>query len=219
MAPRSSAAARPHALQHDEPAVPREYALDKLGAALALALVAPILLVSMATVWLTMGWPIFFRQTRVGRDGNEFKMLKLRTMRPTDGDEIVDLPPDTAPGGVEGGVDRMTAVGRRLRRLSVDELPQLFNVLRGEMSLVGPRPEQPNSSVGSPRTSKATRNDTASRPALPDGHRSMVFAARPPSVIARSGTTIIDNFSLWLDAKILLLTIGALFGEPRQSPS
>ena len=197
-----------------------KYALDKVGAALALALVAPILLVSMATVWLTMGRPIFFRQTRVGRDGNEFEMLKLRTMRPTDGDEIVDLPPDTAPGGVEGGVDRMTAVGRRLRRLSVDELPQLLNVLHGEMSLVGPRPERP----------EFVRRFATDVKGYKERHRvkagitgwAQVHGLRGQTSIsdrAEWDNYYIDNFSLWLDAKILLLTIGALLGEPRQSRS
>jgi lipopolysaccharide/colanic/teichoic acid biosynthesis glycosyltransferase len=97
----------------------------------------------MAAVWLRRGRPIFFRQVRVRLDGHEFEILKVRTMRPADGPENADPPPDTAPGGVEGGVDRMTGVGRWLRRLSIDEFPQLFNVLRGEMSLVGPRPERP----------------------------------------------------------------------------
>ena len=83
-----------------------------------------------------------FAQVRVGRDGQIFRMLKFRTMREAEVVTSVVLPPGVAPGGVEGD-DRRTKVGRFLRRTSLDELPQLVNVLRGEMSLVGPRPERP----------------------------------------------------------------------------
>ena len=96
--------------------------------------------------------PVLFSQRRVGRDGKVFDFYKFRSMRvatePTQaGAEDVGaldflLGGDTAPGGVEGE-DRRTAVGRFLRGTSLDELPQLFNVLRGDMSLVGPRPERP----------------------------------------------------------------------------
>jgi lipopolysaccharide/colanic/teichoic acid biosynthesis glycosyltransferase len=95
---------------------------------------------------------VFFRQRRVGRDGKEFDLYKFRSMRPQpeqtelSGDDSTALEfllgGDTAPGGVEGD-DRRTPIGRFLRRSSLDELPQLLNVLRGEMSLIGPRPERP----------------------------------------------------------------------------
>ena len=92
---------------------------------------------------ISVGSLILFRQRRIGLDGIAFDMLKFRTMKhPTEAGESKDhvaLPSDTAPGGVEGE-DRRTRVGKLLRATSLDELPQLFNVLRGEMSLVGPRP-------------------------------------------------------------------------------
>ena len=104
---------------------------------------------SGASPWpLSLGRPFFFRQTRVGRDDRLFEMLKFRTMRPgrhereEQAENVLRLMPDTAPGGVEGG-DRRTRVGELLRKSSIDELPQLLNVVRGEMSLVGPRPERP----------------------------------------------------------------------------
>jgi lipopolysaccharide/colanic/teichoic acid biosynthesis glycosyltransferase len=95
------------------------------------------------TVRITSPGPVVFRQRRVGRDGTVFDLYKFRSMRMPRPD-AGGFRPDTgsAPGGVEGD-DRRTAIGRLLRRTSLDELPQFFNVLRGEMSLVGPRPERP----------------------------------------------------------------------------
>ena len=129
-----------------------KHVLDRVIAALLLPLLAPVLLVSAAAVWISLGRPILFHQKRVGRDGRMFNMLKFRSMRDSFPDgETLDLDPeemaldaaaDLAPGGVEG-TDRRTRVGSFLRRVSLDELPQLFNVLRGEMSFVGPRPERP----------------------------------------------------------------------------
>jgi len=120
-------------------------AFDLVGAAAALVVVAPILLASVVAVKATSPGPVLFRQERLGRDRRRFEILKLRTMRqpgPSEsalGDRNMPRPLAHLPE-VE---QRVTAVGRLLRRLGVDELPQLINVLRGEMSLVGPRPFVP----------------------------------------------------------------------------
>jgi len=121
-----------------------KYAFDRIAAAIALVLLAPVFLIVAGEVWRSLGRPILFRQRRVGRDGEPFEMLKFRTMHGDPDAECADieLPPDTAPGGVEGE-DRRSSAGAFLRRTSLDELPQLVNVLRGEMTLVGPRPERP----------------------------------------------------------------------------
>jgi sugar transferase EpsL len=100
---------------------------DFAVAAIAILLFSPIFVVVGLAVRLSMGPPVFFRQTRPGRCGEVFTLLKFRTMRP----HAVDAPSDG---------DRLTWLGKYLRRTSLDELPELINVLRGEMSLVGPRP-------------------------------------------------------------------------------
>lgn len=105
--------------------------LEAVLALAGLVAVAPLVAVLAAAVALTSGLPVLFRQTRVGRHGRPFTLVKLRTMR-------------ASQGGLEvtaHGDERITAVGRFLRRTKLDELPELWNVLRGEMSFVGPRPE------------------------------------------------------------------------------
>ncbi len=129
-----------------------KYALDRVLALALLIVLSPVLLCLAALVRLSSPGPALFVQPRVGRDGKLFELYKFRSMRMAAADErpaqdsvsAVDLllGGDTAPGGVEGE-DRRTAVGRVLRRSSLDELPQLLNVLRGDMSLIGPRPERP----------------------------------------------------------------------------
>jgi exopolysaccharide biosynthesis polyprenyl glycosylphosphotransferase len=122
-----------------------KHALDRTGAAVVLLVTSPLLLGLTIAIRLSGPGPILFRQRRVGRDGHEFDLLKFRSMRPAPSEAAQTtfvLAAGHAPGGVEGH-DRRTPVGRLMRDLSLDELPQLINVLRGDMSLVGPRPERP----------------------------------------------------------------------------
>jgi Undecaprenyl-phosphate glucose phosphotransferase len=111
-------------------------AFDILVGVAALLLALPIMAVIAAAVRSTSPGPIFYRQERMGLDGRRFQMLKFRTMRP-------DAESDTGPTWAVPDDPRRTGIGAWLRRSSLDELPQLINVLRGEMSLVGPRPERP----------------------------------------------------------------------------
>ena len=195
-----------------------KYAADRVVAGLLFVLVAPVLLLAALGVWATMGRPIFFRQVRAGRDGRVFEMLKLRSMRePGEGEELAaHLSPGTAPGGVEGS-DRRTPLGSFLRRTSVDELPQLWNVLRGDMSLVGPRPERPE------------YVEVFSEQVYRYGERHRVKAgitgwAQVHGLRGRTSLTdrvewdnyYIENWSLWLDVKIVLLTFLAIV---RPSPA
>jgi exopolysaccharide biosynthesis polyprenyl glycosylphosphotransferase len=192
-----------------------KHALDRVAGAVLTLLLAPLILVAIAAVKLSSRGPVFFRQRRVGRDGRPFDLLKFRSMRLPGGrgqDKVaVLLPEDTAPGGVEGA-DRRTAVGRLMRRLSIDELPQLFNVLRGEMSIVGPRPERPEFVELFER--RVNRYD--------DRHRVKSGITGWAQVHGLRGNTslsdriewdnyYIENWSLWLDFKILLMTVSAVF--------
>ena len=108
-------------------------AIDIVGAVVLLTASAPLMLVIAAMIRVTMGGPVLFRQTRTGKGGALFTLVKFRSMRP--------VPEDTQDGRADA--ERLTPFGRLLRRTSLDELPTLWNVLKGEMSLVGPRPLLP----------------------------------------------------------------------------
>jgi lipopolysaccharide/colanic/teichoic acid biosynthesis glycosyltransferase len=107
--------------------------LDVLGASLLLLVSAPLLALAALAVKLEDLGPVLYRQRRVGKDGEDFELLKLRTM-------VVGAEKLGAGFAVDEGDARITRVGRVLRRLSLDELPQLWNIVRGDMSLIGPRP-------------------------------------------------------------------------------
>jgi len=107
--------------------------VDVALSAVGLALASPVLAAAAIAIKLEDGGPILYRQTRVGKDGVDFELLKLRTM-------TVGAERQGAGYAVNAGDPRITRVGRALRRLSLDELPQLWNILRGDMSVIGPRP-------------------------------------------------------------------------------
>jgi lipopolysaccharide/colanic/teichoic acid biosynthesis glycosyltransferase len=108
-------------------------AFDVVGASLGLALASPFLAAAAIAIKLGDRGPVLYRQQRVGKDGREFELVKLRTM-------VVGAERQGAGWAVDHGDPRITRVGSVLRRLSLDEVPQLWNVVRGEMSLIGPRP-------------------------------------------------------------------------------
>ncbi len=185
-----------------------KHAFDRGFAALALVLLSPLMLAIAAAVKLTSPGPVFFRQRRVGRDGHEFDLLKFRTMRVD-----VELGPGfqlrqgLAPGGVEGA-DRRTPVGRRLREFSLDELPQFINVLRGDMSVVGPRPERPQ--FVERFTEEITRYDDRHRVKSGITGWAQVSGLRGQTSIADRvewDNWYIQNWSLRLDVRIIVLTV------------
>jgi exopolysaccharide biosynthesis polyprenyl glycosylphosphotransferase len=196
-----------------------KHALDRVLAAIMLIVFSPLILASALAVRLSSPGPALFRQRRVGRDGRVFDFYKFRSMREDPHDEAGEDPSaldfllggDVAPGGVEGK-DRRTAVGRFLRGTSIDELPQLFNVLRGDMSLVGPRPERPE-------FVELFRHDIIR---YGDRHRvksgitgwAQVHGLRGQTSLAERvewDNYYIAHWSLGLDLKILALTVVALF--------
>jgi exopolysaccharide biosynthesis polyprenyl glycosylphosphotransferase len=185
-------------------------AMDVIVSALALVLLSPLLLVAALWILLDDGRPVFFRQRRAGKDGKPFTMIKFRTMV-TDAEqrlpELVDIESLEQPAFKIPDDPRVTRSGRWLRRTSVDELPQLWNVLRGEMSLVGPRPEE-ESVVA--LYDERQRSRLAVKPGV----------TGPMQVYGRSDLTFeerlamerdyLDNLSLLTDLAILMRTPRAM---------
>lgn len=183
--------------------------IDTMGAVVAILFFAPILLFCALAIRLTSPGPILFRQERSGLNGRPFTMYKFRTMV-TDAEqqrqELEDMNEMEGPVFKITEDPRVTWIGKILRRRSFDELPQLFNVLRGEMSLVGPRPL--------PVDETKQFNDLAHRRRLSvkPGLTCLWQISGRNNVTdfqewVRLDLEYIDNWSLWLDVKILLLTI------------
>ena len=193
-----------------------KHGLDRVTAALMILLLTPVLVAVTIAVTLSSPGPIFFRQRRIGRDGRDFDLLKFRSMRvpeePRSADNVaVMIPGDTAPGGVEGA-DRRTAIGKLMRRTSIDELPQLFNVLKGEMSVVGPRPERPEFVELFER--RVARYEDRLRVKSGITGWAQVHGLRGKTSLSDRiewDNFYIENWSLWLDFKILLMTVAAVF--------
>jgi exopolysaccharide biosynthesis polyprenyl glycosylphosphotransferase len=180
-------------------------AFDIVAASLLLFLSLPLLAVLALAVRLSSSGPIFFRQKRVGLNGQLFEIVKFRTMFENEDSDTTWLS--------EKDGDRVTAVGHLLRRTSLDEVPQLLNVLRGEMSLVGPRPERPH--YTGQFTETVSRYDDRHRVvggitgwAQING-RSRGLDSVPQR--ARLDNYYIENWSLWRDLVIIARTIGVLF--------
>jgi sugar transferase EpsL len=167
---------------------------DLLVALIGLMMLAPLLLMVSALIWLLMGRPVFFRQDRPGLHGNIFTVVKFRTMN-ADRDASGALLPDAR---------RLTALGKLLRTTSMDELPQLWNVLRGELSLVGPRPLLIQYlELYTPEQMR--RHDV--KPGITgwaqvNGRNDITWEDK-----FRLDVWYVDNWSLLLDLKILVMTV------------
>jgi exopolysaccharide biosynthesis polyprenyl glycosylphosphotransferase len=178
-------------------------AFDLVVGSMIVVLVSPVMLVAAGAVRLSSPGPLLFRQRRIGFGGREFEILKFRSMRVND---------DSDTHWAVDHDDRVTPAGRLLRRTGIDELPQLFNVLKGQMSLVGPRPERPLF---------AERFGTVV-PGYTDRHRvpvgltgwAQIHGLRGDTSIpdrARFDNDYIEHWSLWLDVMIIVRTIWLVF--------
>jgi lipopolysaccharide/colanic/teichoic acid biosynthesis glycosyltransferase len=176
-------------------------ALDVAGAGLGLALASPVLAAAAVAVKLEDGGPVLYRQRRVGYEGRDFDLLKLRTM-------VVGAEKLGAGWAVDEGDPRITKVGRVLRRLSLDELPQLWNVVRGDMSLIGPRPTlRYQVDQYTPRQ----RQRLSVKPGLTGWAQVNGRTKLPWDERIELDLWYVENRSAWLDLKILLRTPLALF--------
>lgn len=189
-------------------------ALDLVITMFALVIVLPMLLALTIAIRLESSGPAIYRQRRLGRNGRVFTMYKLRSMRD---DCAVVLNPDGSTAVVEGDV-RLTRLGKCMRSLGLDELPQLYNVLKGDMSLVGPRPDQDfHLKWYEPRDYRKL----AMRPGITSlgqvaGRNSIAWKERMGWEIQ-----YVETFSLWLDMKIILRTFGVVLrgiGAYNQQP-
>ena len=187
--------------------------LDLMLAVLALVLTSPLLLLAALATLLDSGRPVLFRQTRGGERGRPFQMLKFRTMiRNAEAmlPELVPLEELDTPMFKLKADPRVTRVGRLLRRTSIDELPQLINVLRGEMSIVGPRPEQLDlvERYGPEHQFRLQVKPGITGPMQVYGRGELAFDER--LAVERE---YVENLSLARDIRIVLMTIPAVFGR------
>lgn len=184
---------------------------DKTAAGMGVLLLLPVLLGIALAVKVTSHGPVFFRQERVGRDGRTFSMLKFRSMV-TGADRMVQQLQTTSDGnGVlfkKKNDPRITRVGRLLRRYSLDELPQLFNVLRGEMSLVGPRPPLPTEVE---RYGFDMHRRFLVKPGLTGLWQVSGRSDLSWDDSVRIDVRYVENWSLTFDFMILWKTVGAVF--------
>jgi lipopolysaccharide/colanic/teichoic acid biosynthesis glycosyltransferase len=168
--------------------------IDVVGAAAGLAALSPVLAATAAGILVTQGRPILFRQKRPGQGGKIFEIYKFRTMRPPRSGEVSYLTDQ----------DRVTRLGRFLRSSSLDELPELWNVLRGDMSLVGPRPlliEYLDKYTPEERRRHDMPAGVTGWAAV-NGRHALHFKDR-----LKLDVWYVDNWSLWLDLKIIAMTI------------
>lgn len=187
-----------------------KYTFDRVVSSVGLLAIAPLLLLIALAIKLDSPGPLLYRARRIGEGGREFDMLKFRTMRPDAERELAAmLGPDAARRGIfkVPHDPRRTRIGRFLRRTSLDELPQLVNVLRGEMSIVGPRPEQPFIAA---RYESWQHKRTGIRPGLTGWWQVNGRSNKPLHQNTDFDLYYLENYSFWLDLRIIGRTVSAV---------
>lgn len=179
--------------------------LDLLGAVLGLLVLSPLFLFVAVAILISDGWPIFYSQERIGHRGRPFRIWKFRSMR-------CDAESETGPIWAENHDRRCTRIGDWLRQTNIDELPQLFNILLGQMSLVGPRPERPIFV----QQFQAEHGGYDLRHAVPVGMTgwAQVHGWRGRTSLRKRiqyDLDYIHRWSFWLDLQILLMTVQHVF--------
>jgi lipopolysaccharide/colanic/teichoic acid biosynthesis glycosyltransferase len=177
--------------------------VDLVLSCCALVLLSPVLLIAALAVVLDSGRPVLFRQTRVGLGGREFEMLKFRSM--------VQDAASIGPYHTAAGDPRITRVGAFLRRSSIDELPQLLNVLKGDMSLVGPRPDVP--AQRSLYSEREWAQRCSVRPGITGLAQALLRSEATPAERLALDLRYASEHSVWLDLRILGWTVGRLSGK------
>ena len=179
--------------------------IDLLGSLIGMVIVFPIFIIIALSVKLTSKGPIFFKQERLGKNGRVFKIIKFRTM-------VVNAEKMGDGLKVENESDnRITKVGKFLRATSLDELPQLWNVLVGDMSLVGPRPPVPYHPYKYEEYNDFQRKRFEMRPGITGLTQVTVRNSVSWDDRIRIDVEYIERFNLWLDIKILFKTLRKMF--------
>ncbi len=186
-----------------------KWMFDRVAALLLIIVLMPIMLIVALLLLVTSDWPVFFVQERIGQYGKKFNMVKFKTMRG----------PENSPIAVIDN-NRVTSIGKWLRRTKIDELPELFNILIGTMSFVGPRPDVPGYAdklIGDDRVILSLKPGLTGLASLKYRNEDDILAVQPDplkdndEVIwpdkVRINKIYFENQSIWLDLKILLYTV------------
>jgi lipopolysaccharide/colanic/teichoic acid biosynthesis glycosyltransferase len=185
---------------------------DLLGVSIGLLALSPLMIVIAVAIKLDSRGPVFFRQLRVDRHGKRFCMLKFRTMVADAEQRKDELRPLNETRGVFKMAEdpRITGVGRLLRRFSLDELPQLANVMRGEMSLVGPRPLVPDEDC---QIEGHRRSRLDVKPGMTGQWQILGSDRVPLEEMVKIDYLYVTNWSLWGDVEIILRTVPHVLGR------
>ena len=184
--------------------------LDKMLSIFFLILLSPIIIVSMIFIYLEDGFPIFFTQDRTGWDGRRFKIFKLRSLKKHNFDKTIQVTQDDK---------RFLKIGKIIRRLSIDELPQFFNVLNGDMSIVGPRPHMVEHDIQYAKIFDSFLKRHKTNPGLTgwaqvSGHRGATPTPEHMKQRMDADLWYMNNWTIWLDIFIIFKTFYIIFTKP-----
>lgn len=187
--------------------------IDFIGALIGIISLSPVIIITMVAIKLDSPGPIFFSQKRIGRNGQKFNMYKFRSMV-SNAEEVLESLKDknemSGPMFKMKNDPRITRIGRFIRRTSIDELPQLFNVLKGEMSLVGPRPNLPREVA---KFNDYHRLKLLAKPGLTCYWQVMGRSNIGFEEWMRLDVKYIEERNTWIDLKLIFKTVGVLFGD------